>query len=130
GGEFHTMNTTSRIMRLEYAGAPLGVEGRFTNVIVWPEDEQLPKRCRGKIAHQRFIASRPCNGGTLIVTVRFDDNCKNGHETLSITGELIGKNVKVCGCIHREIARVFPEFKPLIPFHLCSTDGPMHYIAN
>ncbi len=34
------------------------------------------------------------------------------------------------GCIHDEIAKHFPELFPLIKWHLCSTDGPMHYEAN
>lgn len=35
------------------------------------------------------------------------------------------------GCIHDEIAKHFPELKPLIQFHLWGQDGiPMHYVEN
>jgi hypothetical protein len=67
--------------------------------------------------------------------VRFDDNCGNGHQTLSVTGEIQslrkGKwHEDSCGCLHDEIAKHFPELSEAIKFHLCSTDGPMHYAAN
>jgi len=35
-----------------------------------------------------------------------------------------------CGCLHDETAEYIPEFAPLIRWHLTSTDGPMHYMAN
>ncbi len=34
------------------------------------------------------------------------------------------------GCIHGEIAKHFPELAPFIKWHLCSSDGPLHYVAN
>lgn len=54
----------------------------------------------------------------------------------SITGEINrqarnGRWVEdSCGCLHDEIAKFFPKLKPLIKWHLTSTDGPMHYLAN
>lgn len=67
--------------------------------------------------------------------VRFDDECKNGHNTFAITGTTRrlehGRFVEdSCGCIHDQIAEYFPELEKYIKFHLCSTDGPMHYVAN
>jgi hypothetical protein len=73
-------------------------------------------------------------------TVRYDDSCRNGHNTFSITGE-IQRGTKMYngeyiwredsfGCIHEAIAKHFPELAPLIKWHLTSSDGPMHYIAN
>lgn len=84
---------------------------------------------------------------TIIVDVHFDDRCSNGHKTFSITGAIYtvgfrrgeesvehksGKKVylEACGCIHDEIAIWFPELIPLIKWHLTSTEGPMHYLAN
>lgn len=84
---------------------------------------------------------------TLIATVRHDDRHANGHNTFTITGELYtpyayrgeptvthksGKKLwlSACGCLHDDIEKHFPELAPLIKWHLCSTDGPMHYIAN
>lgn len=63
----------------------------------------------------------------ITATVRYDDQCGNGHNTFSITGETTDGSG---GCIHDEIARCFPELAPYIKWHLCSSDGPMHYIAN
>jgi hypothetical protein len=73
----------------------------------------------------------------LRVKLRFDDECGNGHNSFSITGDVYlcddsGNPVRwdSGGCVHETIARVFPQFAHLIPWHLCSTDGPMHYVAN
>ncbi len=60
-------------------------------------------------------------------TIRFDDECGNGHQSFSITGETTDG---CCGCIHELIAEHFPELEPLIKWHLVDTDGPMHYVAN
>ena len=76
--------------------------------------------------------------GTFRITaeVRHDDRCKNGHNTFSITANIdrknaVGRWVKDSGgCLHDTIAARFPELAPLIKWHLVSTDGPLHYIAN
>jgi hypothetical protein len=74
----------------------------------------------------------------LIAKVRYDDECGNGHNTFAITGEIwraeqgqpIGRDCESCGCIHEDIAKRLPELAPYIKWHLTSSDGPMHYIAN
>ena len=69
----------------------------------------------------------------LTVTVRFDDNCTNGRNRLSVTGEVTTLSKKTtfeCGCIHDTIAKHFPELKEAIAYHLCSTEKPMSYISN
>lgn len=106
------------IIRNEFKGSMLGVEGRFCNVIA---DDTT-----GRIRNQEFKASRMHKDQYVKVFVRFDDECLNGHETFSITGETRHTG----GCIHETIAEAFPELEPLIKWHLVSTDGPMHYIAN
>jgi len=69
-------------------------------------------------------------------TMRFDDECRNGHETFSITAEIYRVSANGArswdsgGCLHDEIAKYFPDLAPLIKWHLTSTDGPMHYVAN
>ena len=65
-------------------------------------------------------------------TLRYDDSCGNGHNTFAITAEVRSEcgNYTSVGCCHEEITTAFPELIPLIPFHLTSSDGPMHYIAN
>lgn len=88
-----------------------------------------PRGIRGRRVHlnQTWKASRFDNAGERVtVKIRFDDSCKNGHQTFAITGETRDS----CGCIHDTIAEVFPELAPLIKWHGCSTDGPLHYVAN
>lgn len=79
-------------------------------------------------------------------TVRYDDQCGNGHNTFSITGEVYGVNgsrsdgcvtfngrtlgMESCGCCHEDIAKYIPELAPYIKWHLCGSDMPMHYGAN
>ena len=74
---------------------------------------------------------KPC---IIKVSIRYDDECNNGHNTFSITGEIRRKgnyrNCEICGCIHEEIKKYFPKFKHLIKWHLTSSDEPLHYIAN
>lgn len=74
----------------------------------------------------------------LIAKVRYDDECGNGHNTFAITGEIwrakngqpIGRDCESCGCIHEDIARRLPGLAPYIKWHLVTSDGPMHYVAN
>lgn len=71
----------------------------------------------------------------ITATVRHDDRCGNGHNTFSIVGQIDekvnGKWRDYCGgCIHDEIAKHFPELADFLKWHLVSTDGPLHYIAN
>lgn len=65
----------------------------------------------------------------------------NSDAHLSITGEMgeIGtfngkpyrKSTHSFGCLHDEFARIYPEYKRALPFHLAGPrTGPMHYIAN
>ena len=71
----------------------------------------------------------------IIAKIRHDDQCGNSHNTFSITGDIDewrGNRWREYsgGCIHDEIAKHFPELAPFIKWHLTSTDGPMHYVAN
>ncbi len=67
----------------------------------------------------------------MTATVRYDDQCGNGHNTFSITADVrMNRREYMGGCCHDEIAKRIPELAPFIKWHLCSSDGPMHYIAN
>lgn len=55
----------------------------------------------------------------------------------SITGEIQSGGARggkwrdeSFGTLHDDIAWRFPGFRSLLPFHLMSTEGPMHYLAN
>jgi hypothetical protein len=72
-------------------------------------------------------------GAQITATVRHDDRCGNGHNTFSVTAEVRipgRRDIEAGGCMHKEIAKHFPELAPFIKWHLTSTDGPMHYTAN
>lgn len=62
----------------------------------------------------------------IAVSVRFGDDLRNGAKTFSITGN----TTYSAGCIHDDIVKHFPEYAHLVKWHLVSTDGPLHYVAN
>ena len=77
------------------------------------------------------------NGQKYLIKAEFrhDDSCNNGHNSFAITGEIDRLSGTrwiddIGGCIHDEIVRHFPELAGFIKWHICSTDGPMHYVAN
>lgn len=118
----------NEIVRPEAQVTVFGVQARAHNVVQNTDT--------GRILNQVIaVFGRPIEGygkgATLSVELRFDDNCRNGHETFSITGEVRSlARWEAGGCLHDDIAKVFPELEPLIKWHLTSTDGPMHYVAN
>lgn len=124
------------IIRAEQSHVINGVSGRLFTLRRPPAPWKT-----GVFANQSWISeSRPVKGygtnGQMHVNIRFDDECRNGHNTFSITAEVYTtessrrRDIAACGCLHDEISRVFPELAHLIKWHLVSTDGPMHYIAN
>jgi hypothetical protein len=115
---------------MEKAHSINGVQGRLWYV------KNPGVRAAGCHDAQKWISeSRPVKGyganAVLSVEIRFDDQCKNGHNTFAITGDIrAGRREIAGGCLHDDIAAVFPELAGLIKWHLCSTHGPMHYTAN
>jgi hypothetical protein len=120
----------------EHAHAINGVPGRMSTI-------HEPQEVRGNMVHRNQTwksGSRPIHGygpgGMITVKIRFDDECKNGHQSFSITAMVYTpeskrrKDCEACGCLHDDIAEIFPELEPLIKWHLTSTDGPMHCLAN
>jgi hypothetical protein len=78
------------------------------------------------------------NGKRYRITVqaRYDDSCGNGYNSFGLTAT-IDRQTKnghwtdhAGGCCHNEIAKHFPELTPLIKWHLTSSNGPLHYVAN
>ena len=73
---------------------------------------------------------------TAILTLRYDDECGNGHNTFSAEIDVYevhnGKRGewREGGANHELIARVFPEYAKYLRWHLVTTRGPLHYIAN
>lgn len=106
----------------------------------------LPPSILTKSQKKTFRKELP-KGDIILATVRFDDECGNRHNSFAITGELYDREripgeahvenskgkkryLGSCGCLHDDIAKHFPELAPLIKWHLVSSDGPMHYVAN
>lgn len=87
---------------------------------------------------RKSLQVRTKEGNTLIIKIRLNDECKNGHQDFSITGELYQKdkpmndrNIISCGYIHDEILTARPDLKIFVNLHLCDYLGiPMHPIAN
>jgi hypothetical protein len=128
------MKTNYRLgdtVRDETAHAINGVEGRRFAVIAGAAP--------GTMANQKWLASKEYREGgkryRITAEIRFDDECRNGHNSFSITGSVdewtgSGWRDYMGGCIHDEIAKRFPQLAPLIKWHLSSTDGPLHYLSN
>lgn len=102
-----------------------------------------PQKIRGRLVHrnQKWVSeARPISGygtdGKTHVNMQFDDECMNGHQTFSITASIYTsesrwlRDIAAGGSMHDEIKRTFPELAPFVRWHLVSTDGPMHYVAN
>ena len=65
-------------------------------------------------------------GDITTVTIRYDDQCGNGHNTFSVTAS----GPDCGGCCHDQVAKYFPHLKKYLKWHLTSSDGPLHYIDN
>ncbi len=111
-----------------------GIEGRYMGATMRHDEKP------GCFCKQRWVTSKTIQyygePHQIKVKIRFDDDCRNGHNSFSITGEVnsfdrrLRDRTVCCGCIHDEIAEHFPELAPLIKWHLVSSDGPLHYVAN
>lgn len=72
----------------------------------------------------------------IIVNLRYDDSCGNGHNSFGITADVYEAGRRsdsayvMGGCCHEVIARHFPKLEKYIKWHMTSSDGPMHYLAN
>jgi hypothetical protein len=119
------------IMYAEHTHTINGVIGRMHN--------RIASEKTGLFVSQKWSASRTFKepgykkGSRITVELRFDDECKNGHQTFAITAhvqEPREKDWAMCGCLYEEISKYFPELAHLIKWHLTSTTGPMHYLAN
>jgi len=86
------------------------------SVLVKSQKQIFEKRVPGYDGHDKLFK----------VEIRYDDQCGNGHNSFSITGDHDGSS----GCVHDEIEKHFPELAPFIKWHRTSSDGRMHYVTN
>lgn len=90
----------------------------------------VPTSTRTK-SQKRQFSTMIGYSGRLDVTIRYDDECGNGHNTFTITADhYVDDDLVSCGCMNDVIVNHYPEFAKLIKWHLTSSDGPMHYLAN
>jgi len=88
------------------------------------------------VKNQKITKTKTIGNERLTVTIRHDDECGNGRNSFSITATLEEARPRCPwretsgGMLHDEVARFFPDLAPFLKWHLCSTDGPMHYVAN
>ena len=109
---------------LERAHAINGVLGRMFA-------SHVRDAAKGTFGTQTWKASRTDGVTRTVVELRYDDNCGNGHNTFSATCTIYENGRDVGGgAAHDHIAKVFPELAPLLKWHLVSSDGPMHCVAN
>lgn len=86
----------------------------------------------------RYTTEKCVNDVVIIIKIRLNDKCKNGHQDFAITGDIYkaglprtDRNWLSGGCVHDEILKYFPEFKNFVALHLCDYTGvPMHGIEN
>lgn len=122
----------NQITKPEYAGEILGtVPARFFNVVTADNGRILNQAAS---AYAREYTERK-HRYRIRAELRFDDSCRSGHETFSITGTIDrwdrgAWRADSCGCNHKDIAKRYPDLAPLIQWHLVSTAEPLHYIAN
>ena len=73
-----------------------------------------------------------------VISIRLNDECKNGHEDFSITSDFwklesprTDRNWIMGGCCHEEILKFRPDLKIFVDLHLNDFRGyPMYYIEN
>ena len=93
------------------------------------ELHEVQRTVSGRIYDQRITLRVPWREDperTFFVHLRFDDSCHNGHESFAATCDYPNGG----GAAHEEIVRHVPELEPYLKWHGCSTEGPMHYVAN
>jgi hypothetical protein len=91
-----------------------------------------------KTSNLKYSATKTVGRETITVKIRLNDECKNGHEDFSATGEVyevgkprIDKYMISYGCVHEYILKAFPELKTFVDLHLSDANGvPTHAIAN
>ena len=73
----------------------------------------------------------------IIVKIRLNDECKNGHQDFAITADIYKTGMRsdrsflAGGCCHDDILKHFPEFKIFVNLHLCDFAGvPMYAVEN
>ena len=91
-----------------------------------------------KTNNLKFNTSKIITGGRIDIEISLNDECKNGHQNFHITGSTWEHETSKAdkyntgwGCLHEDILKHFPKFKPFIALHGCDYKGiPTHAGAN
>ncbi len=85
----------------------------------------------------RYSTTKIVGDKKIIVKIRLNDECKNGHQDFAITADIYEKRGNgqyyhnSCGCLHDEIVKYFPQFKIFVDLHLSDYKGaPMYAVEN
>lgn len=85
----------------------------------------------------RFSTVKIVGNKKIVVKIRLNDECKNGHQDFVITADIYEKKGNgqyyhnSCGCLHDEILKYFPQFKIFVDLHLSDYKGaPMYAVEN
>lgn len=79
----------------------------------------------------KFTTKKELPNGYISVSIRLDDECRNGHADFAITGDIVEGIDTRTGCIHEDILKYFPEFADFVALHLCNAHGmPMYPVEN
>lgn len=87
---------------------------------------------------RHVINTKDAEGNDLIIKIRLNDECKNGHQDFSITAEgwekgkpHTDKYMIYGGCCHDEILKAQPILKMFVDLHLSDCEGvPMYAVEN
>lgn len=93
---------------------------------------QLPesKLTKKQTVKHRFEGFRVDGGhGTLIVTLRHDDQCGNGHNTFTVNAQML-RDGRDWGGSRDDIKDYSPELAKLLKWHGCTSEEPLYYLQN
>lgn len=98
--------------------------------------ETVSKKIGNDLRHT--IEAQDKDGNQLKIKIRLNDECGNGHQDFSITGDSweagqprIDRYSMGGGCIHDQILKVRPDLQIFVNLHLCDYTGvPMHAVAS
>lgn len=99
------------------------------------ETQTINKASSNSLRHSISVNDSTAN---ILIKIRLDDECKNGHQDFSITATIweIGKarterNCIAGGCCHEDILEVRPDLRLFVDLHLADYTGvPMYAVEN